>query len=253
MSLDQQHALITGANRGIGAAIARHLARAGADCSLLVRDPASAGPLAADLRALGRRVAVVGADVTDAAALDRAIAEAVAALGPVDVLVNNAGFAETRPFLKSDDALYERLLAVHLMAPVHAARAVLPSMVARGRGRIVNIASVAGVAGGAYIAAYAAAKHAMVGLTRALAAEFRGQGIRVNAVCPGYTDTDLVRDSVARIVAKTGLTTDQAMATILRDAGQSRLVTVDEVAEATLAFARPDATASGEAAVLLGR
>ncbi len=250
--LQGQHALVTGANRGIGAAIARRLARAGADVSLLVRAPASAEPLARELADLGVRTAVVAADVTDAAALRRAIDDAVAALGPVDVLVNNAGTAETVPFLKSDDAVFARMLAMHLMAPVHAAQAVLPGMIAKGRGRIVNVASVAGLAGGPYIAAYTAAKHAEVGLTRALAVEFRARGVLVNAVCPGYTDTEMVSAAIARVTQKTGIAPAQALATILRDAGQSRLATVDEVAEAVLAFAGPDCAVTGEARAVMG-
>ena len=247
-----QHALVTGANRGIGAAIARHLAKAGANVSLLVRTTANAEPLLREVQALGVRGVIVAADVTDAPALARAIGEAVTALGPVDVLVNNAGTAETVPFHRSDDALFARMIGVHLMAPVHATQAVLPSMVARGRGRVINIASVAGLAGGPYITAYAAAKHAMVGLTRALAIEYRSKGVLVNAVCPGYTDTEMVSGAVTKIVAKTGIATDAAVATILKDSGQRRLATTDEVAEATLAFALPSCTATGETTVVMG-
>ena len=247
-----QHALVTGANRGIGAAIARHLAQAGANVSLLIRTPANAEPLAAELEALGVRTAIVGADVTDAHALARAIGEAAAVLGPIDVLVNNAGSAETVPFHRTDDALFERMLAVHLMAPVHAVRAVLPSMLERGRGRIVNIASIAGLGGAPYIAAYCAAKHAMVGLTRALGAEYAGKGVLVNAVCPGYTDTDMVSGAVTRIVHKTGIAAEAAVATILKDSGQARLATTDEVAEAVLAFSLPGCTVSGETLPVMG-
>lgn len=247
-----QHALVTGANRGIGAAIARHLAQAGADVSLLVRTPANAEPLARALEALGARTAIVAADVTDAHALARAIGEAVAALGPVDVLVNNAGTAETVPFHRTDDAVFERMLAVHLMAPVHAVRAVLPSMLERGRGRVVNIASVAGLGGAPYIAAYVSAKHAMVGFTRALAAEYRDKGVLFNAVCPGYTDTDMVSGAVTKLVAKTGIGAEAAVTRILQDSGQERLATVDEVAEATVAFSLPTCTVSGETQLVMG-
>jgi NAD(P)-dependent dehydrogenase (short-subunit alcohol dehydrogenase family) len=247
-----QHALVTGANRGIGAAIARHLARAGADVSLLVRTPANAEPLALELQAFGARTAIVAADVTDAHGLARAIGEAVAALGPVDILVNNAGTAETVPFHRTDDAVFDRMLAVHLMAPVHAVRAVLPSMLERGRGRVVNIASVAGLTGGPYITAYVSAKHAMVGFTRALAAEYRDTGVLFNAVCPGYTDTDMVSGAVTKVVAKTGIAADAAVERILRDSGQQRLATVDEVAEATVAFSLPSCTVSGETQLVMG-
>lgn len=246
------HALVTGANRGIGAAIARHLARAGADVTLLVRTAASAEPLATELRGLGVQARIVSADVTEAAALTAAIAEAERLGGPIGILVNNAGTAETAPFVKTDDALMHRMLGVHLFAPLHAIRAVAPGMLARGQGRIVNVASIAGLDGAPYIAAYCAAKHAEVGLTRALAAEFRPKGVHVNAVCPGYVDTEMVHDAIAKVVAKTGITAAQALATILADAGQHRLVTVDEVAEAVLDYARPTGTATGEARPVMG-
>ena len=250
-TLHGRHALVTGANRGIGAAITRQLARAGADVTLLVRTPASAAPLAAELGAFGVRARVVGADVTDAAALAAACAEAEA-IAPVDILVNNAGSAETAPFLRSDEALFTRMLDVHLLAPVRAAHAVLPGMLARGWGRIVNVASIAGLGGAPYITAYAAAKHAEVGFTRALAAECAPKGVLVNAVCPGYTDTDMVHGAVERLSAKTGHPTEAALAAILRDAGQRRLVTTEEVAAAVLDFCRPDATATGETRALMG-
>ena len=250
--LQGQHALVTGANRGIGAGIARALARAGADVSLLVRTPANASELAVELKALGVRTAVVGADVTDEAALLRAIAEAEGALGPLAVLVNNAGTAESASFMKLDDAVFHRMLAVHLFAPLHAIRAVLPGMVARGAGRIVNVVSVAGLAGGPYITAYAAAKHAAMGMTRSIGAEFKDSGVKVNAVCPGYVDTDMVAGAIDRIVKRAGITAAQAMAAILGDAGQKRLATVDEVGAAVLAYALPTCTVTGEHTAVMG-
>ena len=246
-----RHAVITGANRGIGAAIAHHLAGAGADLTLCVRTPSSAEPLVTALTATGVRVRVVQADILDAAALRRACAEA-AAIAPVDILVNNAGTAETAPFLKSDATLFQRMIDTHLMAPVHAAHALLPAMLERGWGRIVNVASIAGLGGAAYITAYAAAKHAEVGFTRALAAECAPKGVLVNAVCPGYVDTDMVHGAVQKLSAKTGLSAQDAIAAILRDAGQPRLVTPEEVAAAVLAFCLPTTTASGESRALLG-
>ncbi len=250
--LQGRHALVTGANRGIGAAIVRHLARAGADVSMLVRTPASAEPLAVELKALGVRSAIVGGDVTDSPALKAAIAAAERQLGPVRILVNNAGTAETVPFMKTDEALFQRMLAMHLIAPMHAIQAVLPGMIERGEGRIVNVASVAGLVGGPYITAYTSAKHAEVGLTRALGIELKEKGVLVNAVCPGYVDTDLVRGSVERIVKKTGMTAEAAVALIIKDAGQKRLATVDEVAEAVLAYALPSCAVSGQHTVVMG-
>lgn len=247
-----QHALVTGANRGIGAAIARHLARAGADVSLLVRTPENAEPLAQEIEAMGVRAAVVGADVTDETALRAAITEAEGVLGPVHALINNAGTAESAPFLKLDDAVYHRMLAVHLFAPLHAIRCVIPGMVARGGGRIVNVASVAGLGGAPYITAYAAAKHAEMGMTRSIGAEFRDMGVKVNAVCPGYVDTDMVAKGIERIVKRSGITADQALAMIIRDSGQTRLATVDEVAEAVLVYSLPTCAVTGEHMTVMG-
>jgi NAD(P)-dependent dehydrogenase (short-subunit alcohol dehydrogenase family) len=248
--LADRHALITGAARGIGAAIARQLSAAGACVTLLVRDAARAEAV---VRTLSGPHAVVVADITDAPALRRACREAMAAFGPVDILVNNAGSAVSAPFLKSDAALFSRMLAEHLMAVVHAVQVVLPPMLERGRGQIVNVASVAGLAGAPYITAYSAAKHAMLGLTRSLAQEVASRGVAVNAVCPGYTDTALVTDAVARIVARTGRTAAEAEASILAEAGQSRLVTVDEVAAAVLVLCTaPPGAPTGQAVVLDG-
>ena len=250
-TLRGRHALVTGGNRGIGAEVARQLAAQGADITLLVRTPASAAPVVAELTTLGVRARVVQADVTDRAQVAAACHEAIAN-APVDILVNNAGTAETAPFLKSDAALFERMLAMHLLGPVAAAQAVLPGMVERGQGWVVNVASVAGLRGGRYIAAYVAAKHAMVGLTRALAEEFGPQGIHVNAVCPGFVDTDLVSAAVQRLVDKTGRTANAARDAILAESGQARLLTSAEVARQVVALCQPGVTASGTAEPLMG-
>lgn len=251
-ALRGQHALVTGANRGIGAEIVRQLAAAGADVTLLVRTASSAEALCAEVSALGVRAGIVTADVTDPAALVAACGEAARARGPVTALVNNAGTVQTIPFLRTAPALFEQMYAVHLMAPVIATQAVLPAMLERGAGTIVNVASIAGLLGAPYVAAYVAAKHAMVGLTRALAVEYQAKGIRVNAVCPGYTDTDLVSDAVEKIVKKTGRSAEEAMALILADSGQKRLVRTAEVAAAVVALCDPVSTANGSAIPLLG-
>lgn len=247
-----EHALVTGANRGIGAAVARKLATAGADVTMMVRTKASATTLADELGALGVRVNIVEADITDGDAVRAACAAAVEGLGPVTILINNAGTATSAPFLKSGPHLFEEMLVMHLRAPVLISQAVLPAMLARGAGRIVNVASIAGLQGGPYISAYASAKHAMVGLTRALAAEYRDKGVTVNAVCPGYVDTQLVSGAMERITTKTGLSSQKALAAMLRDAGQTRLVTTDEVAEAVLAYCDPASRTTGEARALMG-
>lgn len=246
-----KHALVTGANRGIGAAIARALSAAGARVSLLVRDAARGEAVGASLPG---PFTVVIADVTDREALIGACAAAANTLGPIDILVNNAGTAESAPLLKSDAALFERMIAMHLMAPVYASQAVLPSMLERSAGHIVNVASVAGLMGAPYITAYASAKHAMIGLTRALALEVGPRGVAVNAVCPAYTDTDLVTGAVERIVQRTGRSASEALQSILADAGQTRIVTSKEVADAVLALCTaPPGAPVGQAIVIDGR
>ena len=248
--LSGRHALVTGANRGIGAAIARALSAAGARVSLLVRDAARGEAVGGSLPG---PYTVVVADVTDREALIGACAAAANALGPIDILVNNAGTAESAPLLKSDAALFERMIAMHLMAPVYASQAVLPSMLERGAGHIVNVASVAGLMGAPYVTAYTSAKHAMIGLTRSLALEVGPRGVSVNAVCPAYTDTDLVTGAVERIVQRTGRSASDALHSILSDAGQARIVTSDEVADAVLALCTaPPGTPVGQAIVIDG-
>jgi NAD(P)-dependent dehydrogenase (short-subunit alcohol dehydrogenase family) len=154
----------------------------------------------------------------------------------VDILVNNAGGAESSPFLKTSAQVFSRLFAAHVLGAVHTAQALLPGMIARQRGSVVNVASTAGLQGAAYVTAYTTAKHALVGLTRALALEVQKHGIAVNAVCPGYADTDMVRGAVARISATTGRTETESLESLLTSAGQTRLVTVDEVSAAVLAL-----------------
>lgn len=249
-TLHGKHALVTGANRGIGAAIVRTLAAQGANVTLMVRDRAAAERVAATVTT---RTHIVTADVSDRAAVRAGCESAAAALGPVDILVNNAGTVETIPFLKATPDVFTQMFAVHVMGAVHTAQALLPAMLERGNGTIVNVASIAGLHGAPYVAHYVAAKHALVGLTRALAAEYRGKGVTVNAVCPGYVATDLVSGSLAKISAKTGLSEAEALAAILKDAGQPRIVEAQEVADAVLHFcAGPGAAKSGETLVLMG-
>jgi NAD(P)-dependent dehydrogenase (short-subunit alcohol dehydrogenase family) len=249
-ALAGRHALVTGANRGIGAAIARALSAEGAKVTLLVRDASRAE---ATVSTLVGPHAIVVADVTQRAEVEAAIAGAVNQLGPVDILVNNAGYTESAPFQKTTPDLFERMFAVHVLGAVYTSQMVLPGMIERGRGRIVNVASIAGVRGEAYVSAYVAAKHALVGLTRAMAREVEKRGVAVNAVCPGYADTALVHDSVARVAAKTGRSSADALAAMLANAGQQRLVTPDEIAAAVveLCTSPPDAP-SGRTVILDG-
>lgn len=243
-SLEGRHALVTGAGRGIGAATARALAAEGARLTLLGRSREPLERLAAELGA-----AVVQADVTDDASLARAFADA----GPIDILVNNAGTAVTAPFGKTDRALWDSMLAVNLTSVFACCRLALPGMVERGWGRIVTVASTAGLRGYAYCAAYAAAKHGVIGLTRTLALETARSGVTVNAVCPGFTETDMTEASLDRIRAKTGRSREEALAELTKTNPQGRLVQPEEVADAVAWLCRPaSASVTGQAVAVAG-
>lgn len=229
-SLAGRHAVVTGGSRGIGRAIAAALAGAGAAVTVIGRDTTALEAVVA----AGEACRFALADVTHAAALARACGEAEEAAGPVDMLVANAGGAVSKPFGRSDAADFQAMWDLNVMGVVHAAQAVLPGMTGRGRGRIVAVASTAGLKGYPYVTAYCAAKHAVVGLVRALAQETARTGVTVNAVCPGFTDTDLVATSIDRIVAKTGRGRDEAAAELVRHNPQGRLVAPSEVADAVL-------------------
>jgi NAD(P)-dependent dehydrogenase (short-subunit alcohol dehydrogenase family) len=228
-SLAGRHALVTGANRGIGAAIAKSLAHDGARVTLLVRNAATGEALQGALETDSQ---VVTADVTDETAVNDAIAKATAAMGPVHILVNNAGYVESAPFARSSNDLFSRMLAVHLYGPLYCARAVLPGMLTERFGRVVNIASIAGVAGAPYITAYCAAKHALVGFTRSLAKEVIAHGVTVNAVCPGYTETEMLTSGIENITKRTGRSAQEARAAMLAHSPLQRMITPEEVAAA---------------------
>jgi len=232
-SLRGEHAVVTGAGRGIGAAIARALASQGAKVSLLGRNRESLDKIAAELNG-STETCVAVADVTDGSALQAAFARVRERFGPVTILVNNAGQARSAPLHAGDDSLWDEMLAVNLGGVYRCIRCALPDMLQTGRGRIVNIASIAGLTGYAYVTAYCAAKHGVIGLTRALAMELARKNITVNAVCPGYSDTDMVRDAVANIQAKTGRDEAAARAALTSRNPQGRLIAPDEVAQTVL-------------------
>jgi len=225
--LGGRHAVVTGASRGIGAEIARHLAGMGAHVSLVARDGRALDELAATLEG----AAAFSCDLADPAAVSRMF-EAARERGPIAILVNNAGAAESAPFVKSDAALFDRMFAINFSAVVECVRAVLPGMLKDGFGRVVNIASTSGLKGYPYVSAYAAAKHAVIGLTRAVALEVAKSGVTVNAVCPGFTETDIVKYTIETIIAKTGRSEAEALAELTRHNPQGRLIQTDEVAAA---------------------
>ncbi len=226
-SLNGRRAVVTGAARGIGAAIARRLAAEGARLTLLGRQEGSLKELAAEFPSSAEAQVIV-CDVADPAAVMLAFGKISG--GTAHILVNNAGQAASAPFGRTSDELWQRMLAVNLTGTFLCARAALPGMLAVGWGRIVNISSTAGQRGYAYVSAYAAAKHGVIGLTRSLALEVASRGITVNAVCPGYTETDLLRESIDNVVGKTGRGAEEARAEFVRHNPQERIIQPDEVA-----------------------
>jgi NAD(P)-dependent dehydrogenase (short-subunit alcohol dehydrogenase family) len=232
-----RHALVTGAGRGIGSAVARALAESGAAITLLGRSRADLEAVAAGLRNV--RTGCQVADVSDVDAVRMAVAAARAELGPVTVLINNAGQAQSAALGKTSDSLWHSMLAVNLTGTFYCMRECLPDMLKAGFGRIVNIASTAGLTGYPYVSAYCASKHGVIGLTRAVAFETARHPVTVNAVCPGYTDTDVVRSAIANICAKTGRSEAEALAELVSHNPQSRLITPEEVADTVLWLCLP--------------
>ena len=229
--LGGRHAVVTGASRGIGAAVALELARLGADLTVLARGRAALDALGPRLAAAGaREVHTLTCDVAEPDSLARVIEAAAHALGPVAILVNNAGGAQSAPFARTDAALWRRMFALNVDSAHAATRAALPGMLAAGWGRVVNIASTAGLKGYPYVTAYVAAKHALVGFTRALALETARSGVTVNAVCPGYTDTPMIAAAVADIAARTGREPEAAREALAAANPMGRLVRPEEVA-----------------------
>lgn len=241
-SLSGKHAVVTGGGSGIGAAIASALAQAGARVTLTGRD---ATRLAAQREQLGAYddVGCITMDVTKPEAVAQAFAAATQAMGPVDILINNAGQAQASPFAATSLSLWRGMLDVNLTGVFLCTQAVLPAMLERRYGRIVNVASTAGQIGYPYVAAYCAAKHGVIGLTRSLALEVATKGVTVNAVCPGYTETELLDNALDQVVSQTGRSMDEARAALQRANPQQRFVSPEEVAHAVLWLVQPDSSA----------
>jgi len=242
----EQHAVVTGGGSGIGAAIAKAMIEAGARVTLLGRN---AERLRNKAQELGAESQV--ADVTDRGQVATAFAAAAEQDGTVTILVNNAGAAEAMPFGKMDDALWDSLIAVNLTGVYNCTKAAIGAMAEAGSGRVVNIASTAALTGYAYVSAYCAAKHGVVGLTRALALEYARKGVTVNAVCPGYTNTEIIEKAIDKIVAATGRSRDEALAEMVKVNPQRRLIEPEEVA-ATVMWICQQESITGQAIAVAG-
>lgn len=253
MTLAGRGAVVTGGGRGIGAAIARALAAEGARVVVAARTTGEVERVADGIVEAGGSAWATTCDVTDSTSVDGLVDAAEERLGQVDILINNAGVAHAASVAHTTLEDWRRMLDVNATGTFLATRAFLPSMMERGWGRVVNIASVAGLAGDRYISAYAAAKHAVVGFTRSAAAEAAPKGVTVNAVCPGYVDTDLTRQSIARIVVKTGRSEEEALEAILATSPQHRLIEPEEVARVVVQLCREESSdVNGQAIVIDG-
>ena len=250
---EPRHVVVTGAGRGLGAALAEAFAVAGDHVLVCARSEREVEAVAAALRERGHRAAAAVCDVTSADSIGRLASRAQTELGPIDILVNNAGVGHAAPIGRVTLADWNRVMAVNVTGPMLCMQAFLPNMKARGWGRVIQIASVAGLKGARYISAYAASKHALIGLTESAAAEFAGTGVTINALCPGYVDTPMTESTIETVRARTGQDAEAALESILNTTGQPRLIQPNEVAAAALHLASDAGDAiHGQAIVLDG-
>jgi len=242
-NLEGQHAIVTGGSRGIGAAIATALAERGASITLMARSIGDLRAHAAALQQLGGSVQVLECNVADEASVERAFERAESGLGAASILINNAGTAKSAKFVATSRAVWDQMIAVNLTGTYLCTARAIPAMLAAKNGRIVNIASTAGLRGYKTMTAYCAAKHGVVGLTRALAMETAKLGVTVNAVCPGYTDTDLTDSAVENIVNAFGKTPAEARAMLVAIIPRGVMTTPNEVASAVAWLCAPESGA----------
>ena len=228
--LTKKRALVTGGSKGIGRSVALALAEAGADVAVSARTLPDLEAVVTNIESMGRRALALTCDVTDVAQVKRMAESILAEWGGLDILVNNAGNAQSHKFVTHPDEMWQRMLDVNLTSAYYVTKAFAPGMVERQWGRIINMASIASKIGGRYIAAYAASKHGLLGLTRALALEFMDDHITVNAICPGYVDTPMTDTTVENIKGKTGLSEEKAREALAKTSPQRRLIDPEEVA-----------------------
>ncbi len=233
-----RRAVVTGAGRGIGRSIALALAQAGADVAVTARTHSEIEQLAAEIRAMGRQSLAVPCDVTDSEQVKHMASRLIEGLGGVDTLVNNAGNAGSHKFLNHPDELWQRMLSVNLTSVYYVTKAFVPRLIEQRWGRIITIASMASRVGGSYIAAYTAAKHGVLGLTRALAVELLPYNITVNAICPGYVNTPMTDASISNIAARTGMSEAQAREALEKTSPQKRLFEPEEIAAVAVFLAQ---------------
>ena len=234
MSSVVKTALITGGGRGIGRAIALAFAREGIRIAVAARTAEQVEQVAAEI---GNDAIALVCDVSDPESVARMFSDLRERLGDADILVNNAGIAESATIVNTTDELWHRLISINLSGTFYCTRAAMPAMLKKGWGRVINVSSIAGKTGAPYIAAYAASKHGVMGLTRSIGLEVATTGVTVNAICPGYVDTDMVTRGVERITTRTGRTAEEALDTLLQMNPQRRLVTSEEVAAIALLLA----------------
>jgi 3-hydroxybutyrate dehydrogenase len=242
MKLENKLALITGGGRGIGREIALAFAREGAQVAVVARTLTQVETVAEQIeKTFNLKSLALVCDVSDPASVERIFADVRESFGrEVDILVNNAGIAESATVANTTDELWQKHIAINLSGSFYCIRAALPSMLKNGWGRIINIASIAGKTGAPYISAYSASKHGLMGLTRSIALEVGPSGVTVNAICPGYVDTDMVTQGVERIKARTGRSAEEAVDYLKKMSPQNRLVTAEEVASVALLLASED-------------